>query len=260
MKKRPFTEEEILTIFAKEMKKRHIKLPSWNKILLLFLVFVIIMALSNFDAVYSQIKYWKNNDYADNNSSIIQNASVIKSTTVPDNTKKKYIPPIGDNFISIPAIEAYAPIAWGVENISEAVDKNLQNGVIQIKDSVLPGKKGNVFITGHSSNYVWSPGKYKSVFALLNKLVPGDTIQLKYKNKDYIYEVAAKKIVGPNETNVITDAQFEKQLTLMSCWPVGTALKRLIVTAKQIYPSPTAGKDKGNNEVVQPQTDFKALW
>lgn len=257
MKKRPFTEEDILAVFAKEMKKRRIKWPSLSKVFILFLVFVVLAALSNFDAIYSQIKYWRNTDYADQQSGIIQNASVIKSTTVSDVTKKKYIPPIGDNFLSIPAIEAYAPIIWQIENTPDAVDQNLKNGVIQIKDSVLPGSKGNVFVTGHSSNYIWSAGNYKSVFALLNKLVPGDTVQLKYKNKDYIYEITGKKVVGANEISVITDSQFEKQLTLMSCWPVGTALKRLIVTAKQIYPSPTA-KDKSN--ITEPQSELKTLF
>ena len=58
----------------------------------------------------------------------------------------------------------------------------------------------------------------------------GDTVI--YKGKRYIYRVTNKLIVDPNEVKYLTKRLNYEQLTLQTCWPPGTTLKRLLVIAK----------------------------
>ena len=59
----------------------------------------------------------------------------------------------------------------------------------------------------------------------------GDEIILYFKDKEYVYLVEELKYVDGGETKYM-NASKESKLTLMTCWPPGTTLKRLIVTAK----------------------------
>lgn len=130
--------------------------------------------------------------------------------------------------IKIEKIGVIAPI---IENVNGA-NKNiynlaLQRGVAHLKGSALPGKGSNIFIFGHSSSNIGF-GPYSKVFAKLNELERGDKIIIFYKNKEYIYLVFEKKVVEKNDLSVVKPTPKE-QLTLMTCWPIGTADKRLII-------------------------------
>lgn len=130
--------------------------------------------------------------------------------------------------IKIDKIGVLAPIVEGVSGR----DKNIYNlalkrGVAHLKGSALPGKGSNIFIFGHSSSNIGF-GPYSKVFAKLNELERGDKIIIFYKNKEYIYLVFEKKVVEKNDLSVVKPTPKE-QLTLMTCWPIGTADKRLII-------------------------------
>ena len=66
--------------------------------------------------------------------------------------------------------------------------------------------------------------------ALLHDVVVGDKIVVYYKQDKYLYEVDEIKIVLPEDVSVLKQTPQNK-LTLITCTPVGTNLKRLIVTA-----------------------------
>lgn len=70
-----------------------------------------------------------------------------------------------------------------------------------------------------------------SIFYLLSKLEPGDKITLFYQNKPYIYTVNQKKIVNPKDLSYLQNKTTVPTLTLMTCYPPGTDLKRLIIVA-----------------------------
>lgn len=147
-------------------------------------------------------------------------------------TSQNY-PPLAtiNNHLVIPKIGVDSPVLWNVsaQNTLNALEK----GVAHYQNTALPGETGNVFITGHSSYYLWSGGSYKQIFALLDKLEIGDKIYVNYQNKVYGYEVIDKKTVKPEDLSVLNQGN-DKTLTLMTCVPVGTNLNRLIVTAKEI--------------------------
>lgn len=109
----------------------------------------------------------------------------------------------------------------------------LQNGVIHYPGTAMPGQKGNVVITGHSSYFPWDAGQFKDVFALLHEVKKNDKMVLYYNQKKYIYEVVDIQTVKPNNTDVLQQTEDDR-LTLITCTPVGTNLNRLIVIAKLI--------------------------
>lgn len=112
----------------------------------------------------------------------------------------------------------------------------LSRGVAHAKGTAFPDQPGNVFLFSHSSADFLTATRYNSIFYLLDKLVTGDSIDLYYLGQKYQYQVTEKMVVGPNEISYLGQDTNEKKLTLMTCWPPGTSLKRLIIQAT--IPSP----------------------
>lgn len=133
--------------------------------------------------------------------------------------------------IIIPKIQVEAPIIWEVE--WENILQELKNGVVHFKGTALPNEEGTVVLTGHSSTYPWARGSYDKVFTLLDKLNLSDQIIIIYQKRKYTYVVSNKKIIKPSEVRVIS-REGEYNLSLITCWPIGTSLKRLVVEAKLV--------------------------
>ncbi len=134
--------------------------------------------------------------------------------------------------IEINKLNISAPVILNVDAKNEdEYYKALEGGVAHMKNTALP-EKGNTVIFGHSSYYLWKPGEYKKVFEKLNDLENGDQIILKNKDQEIKYEVTKKEIVSPTKVEV-ADPTEESQLTLITCWPIGSTKERLIVVANQ---------------------------
>lgn len=103
-----------------------------------------------------------------------------------------------------------------------------------------PGQVGNTVIAGHSSNDIVDTGAYKFIFARLEQMAAGDTIYINYQGKRYAYTVTKTEVVKPDEVSKLVYTTDKPILTLITCTPLGTALKRLLVTAEQISPDPKA--------------------
>jgi len=114
------------------------------------------------------------------------------------------------------------------------IQEALRQGVVHYPFTANPDQYGNVFITGHSSYYPWDEGRYKDIFALLHKLEIGDEYSLYYKGKKYTYRVQEIFEVKPDDVSVLEQPTDQKISTLMTCTPVGTVLKRLIVRAELV--------------------------
>jgi LPXTG-site transpeptidase (sortase) family protein len=143
-----------------------------------------------------------------------------------------------DNSIIIPKINVNAPIEY-ISSVQENdILTALESGVVHYANTALPGQPGNVAIFGHSSNDWWEPGNYKFVFVLLDKLSPGDMVYIDYQGIRYGYQVQSSTVVDPTDVAVLNPTPTPT-LTLITCSPPGTSLRRLIVTAKQVTPSPT---------------------
>jgi len=139
------------------------------------------------------------------------------------------IPKIGKN---IPLVDVDTRKQISINNLEDIFMNELQKGVIRYPGTAYPGEEGNAFIFGHSSNYPWIKGDYNDAFALLDNVVFGDDIIVYYKQKKYTYTVTEKKIVKPGDVQILQRQEGKKELSLMTCWPVGTTLNRMIVIAE----------------------------
>ena len=161
---------------------------------------------------------------------------------------KKQIPDLNidispvDNRLIIPRIDQNIPVVrvssenlikrdW--DALENEMQEALQDGVVHYPGTSLPGQAGNSVITGHSSYFPWDSGRFKDVFALLHDVVVGDKIVVYYEQDKIIYEVYDIQVVLPDDIEVLKQSPNDK-LTLITCTPVGTNLKRLIVHARPI--------------------------
>jgi sortase A len=143
--------------------------------------------------------------------------------------------PMDEEFgIVIPKIEANAKIIPNVDvENSVAYQRALTQGVAQAAGSANPGEDGNVFIFAHSGQDFLEANRYNAVFYLLSKLEKGDEIDIFYQKQKFQYLVTGKYTAFPAEVGYMDNTLGKKTLTLMTCWPGGTTLKRLIVRAEQ---------------------------
>ncbi|MDR3558796.1 MAG: sortase [Candidatus Pacebacteria bacterium] len=137
--------------------------------------------------------------------------------------------------ISVSKINIAAPVIWSNTTDSAGMDKDLENGVIHYYQTAAPGQNGTMIVSGHSSNYVWAKGDYNHIFADLNNVAVGDVITVKETEANgrvltYSYKISGKKIVSADDQSVF-DNSSNPTLELTTCWPIGTNLQRLIVTA-----------------------------
>jgi sortase A len=119
----------------------------------------------------------------------------------------------------------------GVDELNNIFMEELENGVIRYPGSALPGQDGNAFIFGHSSNFPWIKGEYNDVFALLDKVVFDDEIVVYYGQEKYTYKIRTKNVIRPGDVSVLkNNEKGGSKITLMTCWPIGTTLNRLVLT------------------------------
>ncbi len=141
----------------------------------------------------------------------------------------------------IPKINVETPVIYGVGPDHNSQMKAMESGVAHFAipgANSVPGQVGNTVIAGHSSNDVFAPGDYKFIFAQNEKLVEGDTIYMNYGSVRYTYTITRREVVLPTEVNKIVLDTDKPMLTLISCVPLGTADKRLLIFAEQVSPSP----------------------
>jgi sortase A len=115
-----------------------------------------------------------------------------------------------------------------------------------------PGQNGNTVLSGHSSNDWLDNGEYKFIFARLERMQINDTLYLNYKGTRYAYNVYDKKVVLPTELDALRVSNDKPILTLITCTPLGTSEKRLLIYAEQISPSPSNAEAAPDAE-AQPQ-------
>ncbi len=207
-------------------------------------LFALFFLLFNFPAYAQRVTWITLNRLGKTTSSVLENSSTKSllprvssgpgQMVVP--TQAREAGALADNHIFISKINLSAPVVWGSR--SQTILQDLERGVAHFAGTARPGEPGNVFITGHSSNFWWNKGRFNQVFALLDQLDKGDQIVITYQGKQYWYQVFDQMVVKPNQTEVL-DPTDQPILSLMTCTPVGTTLKRLVIRAKQVDPTPS---------------------
>lgn len=196
----------------------------------LILVLIIIAGL----AVMLNMSYLlKQANYFFSKVGIGRNASQNESDAnrlVEENKAEKSEP---DN-ISIPSLRINAPIKYAEEINEDKFQELLVNGIVHYPGTANIGELGNAYLFGHSSDFAFSKGNYKTVFALLPHIEKGAEVIV--SNRDgqiFHYEVIDSHVVNKDDVSVLSQKEYkEKLLTLQTSYPIGTALKRWIVVCK----------------------------
>ena len=225
-------------------RKSRGKLKNWLIEVLQFMgLFVFFFALSSLvvmgPTIYSKVSYYFfASEIAQKNSNLGLPVSSPDYQTIAPQIESPTKVVTLESKIIIPKISVDSPIVFPATADNKTILTAIKTGVAHYPGTALPGRAGNVFLTGHSSYYWWNGGKYNRVFTLLNQLKPADLIYIYHEGKEYVYKVRDSIVVLPSQTEVLKPTAGAT-LSLMTCTPVGTNLKRLIVRADLISSPPT---------------------
>lgn len=149
--------------------------------------------------------------------------------------------PVGpDNLLVIPKLGLESPLVFDAASNSEAdMQTALERGVVHYNlpdANSLPGQKGNTVFLGHSAGDVFYGGHFKYIFSRLNRLASGDTFYINFNGVRYIYSIQSTEIIYPDQLERLVINDGNAWVTLVTCDPPGSSLRRLIIYAKQISP------------------------
>ena len=112
---------------------------------------------------------------------------------------------------------------------------NLKFRPIHFPGSALPGQIGNTVILGHSAlPQFYFLKSSLTVFNPLLKLKIGDEIEIDFNNLNYSYKINKIFEVTPDKVEVLSQSDNHRQLTLITCVPLGTYLRRLVLVGDLI--------------------------
>lgn len=152
--------------------------------------------------------------------------------------------PVGpESKMIIPKINVDAPIVMNVGPTNDEQLAAMSNGIAHVRypgASSEPGQAGNAVFSAHSSSDWTDSGAYKFIFVQLERLAVDDVVYINYGSKRYSYKVFETKVVEPKDTAALNYTGAGPIITLITCTPLGTAEKRLLIFAKQVSPDPSS--------------------
>jgi len=101
--------------------------------------------------------------------------------------------------------------------------EQLKKGVGQHIGSSDPGRNGNLVLSAHDDIF-------GEIFKNLDKLKPGDELQIYTASQIYTYVITASKLVAPTDVSVM-NATSHPSTTLISCYPYLVDKQRIVVVA-----------------------------
>ena len=164
--------------------------------------------LGDLNTDYTQLSNWFESD---------QSQSV--SSSLPNYSLSSY-------YVSIPKLKIKdAEVIFG--------STDLKKSLIHYPKTALPGQYGSPVIFGHSVlPQFFNPESYLTIFSTLYRLKQGDEIFVSYDQIQYKYLVEEMFEVQPTDLSVLEQRFDDRYLTLITCSPPGTYLRRLIIKAR----------------------------
>jgi len=123
-----------------------------------------------------------------------------------------------------------------IENATVQIGgEDLMKSLIHYPGTALPGQYGNTVVFGHSVlPQFFNPKNYKSIFSTLPKLEENDEILVNFDGIQYRYVVRKLFETGPEDVAILEQRSNSQWLSLITCVPPGTYLRRLIVRAQLV--------------------------
>lgn len=138
---------------------------------------------------------------------------------------------------SSPSVSASYTISIPILKIKDAAVEvgslDLKKSLIQYPQTALPGQLGNSVVFGHSVlPQFFNPKSYLTIFSTLFRLKQGDEIFVDFDSIRYKYLVEEMYEVQPTDLSVLEQRFDGRYLTLITCTPPGTYIRRLVVKAR----------------------------
>ena len=136
--------------------------------------------------------------------------------------------PVSDFSLSLPSLK--------IDSLSVRInDTDLKTGPIHYPGTALPGAFGNSVVFGHSSLPIfYNPRNPLTIFNPLPKIKVGDDIYVTYSQTVFHYVVKNTQTVKPDNITFLAQNYSQKQLTLITCVPLGTYWRRFVATAELV--------------------------
>ena len=139
-----------------------------------------------------------------------------------------------ENSLEIPKIGVIAPLIVTENSSQKDLDEKLDKGVVIFPNSALPNEVGQTIILGHSAPPSWPKINYDGIFSRISELGEKDEIILYFNHQKYTYSVNQKVILEKGE-EISNDSETSgNTLLLISCWPPGKNIKRIIIESTLI--------------------------
>jgi len=160
-----------------------------------------------------------------------------ESTTVVDYSRPSSWFPTAPSLPPQPSKITHYNLSIPKLKIEQAVvqigGEDLMQSLVQYPGTSLPGQYGNTVIFGHSVlPQFFNPKNYRTIFSTLPPLKEGDEIFIDFDGILYRYEVLGLQEVSQEDATVLEQHYDGEYLSLITCVPPGTYLRRLVVTAK----------------------------
>ncbi|MFZ5365716.1 MAG: sortase [Patescibacteria group bacterium] len=123
--------------------------------------------------------------------------------------------------------------------IAEAVvqigGEDLKKSLIQYEGTAFPGQFGNTVVFGHSVlPQFYNPKNYLTIFSTLPTLKVKDEILVDFDGVKYKYMIEQMTEVKKEDISVLEQKYDDSYLTLITCVPPGTYLRRLVVRTRLV--------------------------
>ena len=133
--------------------------------------------------------------------------------------------------ITIPKIGLSATVVNPESTSIAVLDSWLLKGAVRYPTSSKLGETGNVVLFGHSSYLpVVGNSAYKA-FNDIQKLKPGDTVEVQGEEEVYVYAVRSVSKESADKNTPIPLMASGKELTLVTCNSFGKKSDRFVVVA-----------------------------
>jgi LPXTG-site transpeptidase (sortase) family protein len=141
-------------------------------------------------------------------------------------------PAVFANTLEIAKLNVKAPLVFAQTEQMKELMRDLEKGVVVYPGSSLPGQEGSLVVLGHSAPSFWPKIKYEWVFSRLNELVFGDEVEIGFAGQEYRYQVVRKIFLERGQDLPVgNEGDSLSFLYLVTCWPPGRDLRRLVVEA-----------------------------
>lgn len=144
----------------------------------------------------------------------------------PTKPQKKIVAPVNSYKLTIPKLKITSALVI-------IAGDDLNKGLIHYGGTALPGTFGNAVIFGHSTlPQFFNPANYRTIFSTLPTIRIGDEIIVNFDNVTYTYKVYDLAVTEPNDLSILDQKFDDSYVTLVTCVPPGTYLKRLAVRGR----------------------------